>query len=152
MFGGRHFQNAYVCDDIEAALDAFRRRGLCNEVNILDVDQVVQTPAGDRSLRNRVAFVWQGDLQYELIEPVEDIGCYANAQDNGGPLRFHHTNTRVPDWDLFRRQVDRQDLPVVIEKIGEGAKWLYLDGRRLFGHYLEYTWMDEPSWEQFKAM
>jgi hypothetical protein len=154
MLGGAHFQNAYVCDDIEAAIAAFRAKIGTGEPRILDVDQEVWTPEGIRSLRNRVAFIWRGDLQYELIEPVADIGFYANAPDNGGLLRFHHTNTRVPDWDTFRADVDRQEMPVVMEKIGGegGARFLYLDGRALFGHYLEFVWMSDESWTLFKAM
>lgn len=153
MLEGAHFQNAYVCDDIEAAIAAFRARFGTGEVCILDVDQEVWTPEGIRSLRNRVAFIWRGDLQYELIQPVADIGFYANAADNGGLLRFHHTNTRVPDWDAFRAEVDRQDMPVVMEKIGgEDVKFLYLDGRALFGHYLEFVWMTDENWQTFKAM
>lgn len=153
MFEGRHFQNAYVCDDIEAALAAFRRHADIGPVDVLDVDQMVDTPEGPRSLRNRVAFIWRGDLQYELIQPIEDIGFYANAADNGGLLRFHHVNSRVPDWDAFRARVAAQRFPVVMERSGgEAAKFLYLDARPLCGHYLEFVWMTDESWERFRAM
>ena len=63
--------------------------------------------------------------------------------------RFHHSCARVPDWEDFRRRVDEQPYPVVIE--GEGAsglKFLFLDTRDLLGHYLEYTWMTDASWER----
>ena len=153
MLEGRHFQNAYVCDDIEAAIRMFRQRADIGDVRILDVEQIVQTPDGDRTLANRVAFIWQGGLQYELIQPVRDIGFYANAADNGGLIRFHHTNSRVDDWDSFRARVDRQDLPIVMERAGhEGAKFLYLDGRKVYGHYLELVWMTDESWDIFRSM
>jgi hypothetical protein len=57
---------------------------------------------------------------------------------------------RVPDWAEFRASVDKQDLPLVFERdLGAGElKFLYLDGREQFGHYLEYTWMSDAAWEQ----
>jgi hypothetical protein len=33
-----------------------------------------------------------------------------------------------------------------------GLKFLYLDARGVFGHYLEYTSMPDAQWEQIKAM
>jgi hypothetical protein len=103
----------------------------------------------------RICFIWIGDVQYELIQPVTDpLGIYANAPSNGGPIRFHQVCYRIRDWDDFRARVDQQDLPVVMERdMGENAvKFLYLDGRAKFGHYLEYTWMSDDAWEQTRRM
>jgi len=33
-----------------------------------------------------------------------------------------------------------------------GLKFLYLDARKVFGHYIEYTWMPEPMWQHIRAM
>ena len=33
-----------------------------------------------------------------------------------------------------------------------GLKFLYLDARKVFGHYIEYTWMPEPMWQYIRAM
>jgi len=62
--------------------------------------------------------------------------------------RFHHSCARVPDWDDFRRRVDEQPYPVVIEGAGSDLKFLFLDTRDLLGHYLEYTWMTDASWQR----
>jgi hypothetical protein len=35
---------------------------------------------------------------------------------------------------------------------GDNLKFLYLDGRAKFGHYLEYTWMTDAAWDQIRAM
>ena len=50
-------------------------------------------------------------------------------------------------------RVDRQDFPIAMERgTGEGLKFLYLDARKVFGHYLEYTWMPDAMWEQIRGM
>lgn len=150
MFEGHHFQNAYICDDIEAAVALFRARGHDQDVRIIDTAQPVMTPTGEVTMENRLAFIWIGDMQYELIQPVSDPqGLYASARDNGGPLRFHHICTRVPDWDDFRARAAKQDLTIAIEgSSGDRLKFLYLDARKVVGHYLEYVWATDEQWRQ----
>ncbi len=153
MFIGEHTQNGYVCDDIEAGIALFRARGLEGEPTIIPVDQMVQTPAGPKRQKTRLCMFWLNGLQYELIEPiVDETHVYANAPSNGGPLRFHHINMKVDDWAEFRARVDDQEFPVAFEGGGDDLKFLYLDARKAFGHYLEYTWMTDDVWERLKAM
>lgn len=71
----------------------------------------------------------------------------------------HYQNGYVCDdieaaLDMFRAAVDRQDLPVVMERdLGpEKLRFLYLDGRKMFGHYLEYTCMPDAIWHQLQSM
>lgn len=155
MLEGWHYQTAYVCDDIEEGIALFKARGHDRPVHIIDVEQPVDTPNGPAVMKNRICFIWIGDLQYELIQVIDDpLGIYAHAQSNGGPLRFHHICMKIDDWDSFRARVDQQDLPLVMERPGNNdtLKFLYLDGRKVFGHYLEYTWMADAQWEQIRAM
>jgi len=155
MLEGWHYQNAYVCDDIEAAIEMFRKRASIGDIRIIDVSQPVSTPQGTRTVATRLAFIWIDDLQYELIQVVNDeTGIYANARPNGGPLRFHHVCMRVDDWDAFRARVARQDLPVVMERAieGDALKFLYLDAREFCGHYLEYVWTTNERWAAMRAM
>ena len=151
MFTGHHYQNAYICDDIDAAVAAFGSRADIAPVKPFDVEQQLWTPEGMKRVATRLAFIWVGDLQYELIQVIADeSGIYSNFKNNGGSLHFHHVCMRVPEWDAFRAAVDRQDLPVVLERANEGdlLKFLYLDGRSFCGHYLEYVWMTDERWAQ----
>jgi hypothetical protein len=155
MITGHHYQNAYICADIDAAIAALTARigpgGHVRQIGPFTHDQTIATPQGMKRVASRLAFVWIDDLQYELIEVLADeTGVYGHYQDNGGLMHFHHICTRVSDWDAFRRQVDAQDLPVVLERAGEGdaLKFLYLDGRAFCGHYLEYVWMTDERWTQ----
>ncbi len=155
MLIGTHYQNGYICDDIEAAITVFKARGLAKDPMIIPVDQTVDTPDGPKRQKSRIAMFSHGGLQYELIEvEIDETGVYANAPDNGGAMRFHHICMRVPDYDAFRKAVDEQDLPLMFERnSGPGAlSFAYLDGRKAFGHYLEYTSMPDAMWDQIKAM
>jgi hypothetical protein len=155
MIEGEFYQLGYVCDSLEEGIAQFRGRGMTHEPHIIEVDQPVNSPQGEVVNRLRICFIWIGDVQYELIQPVTDpLGIYANAPSNGGPIRFHQVCYRIRDWADFRARVDQQDLPVVMERdMGENAvKFLYLDGRAKFGHYLEYTWMSDDAWEQTRRM
>ena len=159
MFTGHHYQNAYNCPDINAAIAAMRAHGHDGEVRVFEIPQLVDTPNGPKKVATKLAFVWVGDMQYELIEVIEDetgvYGNYAGAGSNGGGvMHFHHACTRVDDWDSFRAAVDAQDLPVVFERAHEGdpLKFLYLDARSVCGHYLEYCWMTDERWAQMRAM
>ncbi|MYL97008.1 hypothetical protein GR702_04355 [Novosphingobium sp. FGD1] len=158
MLEGLHYQNAYVCDDLEAGIDLFRGRGLTKEPTIIPVDQRVITPHGLRRQKGRVCFIWIGDLQYELIESeIDEVGLYAHCRSNGGPLRFHHICFRVPDWGALRRRAGEQEFPVAMERdladeAEDSLRFLYLDARAVFGHYIEYTWMPEPMWQHIRAM
>jgi hypothetical protein len=151
MLTGHHYQNAYICDDIEAAIAQFHTRAEFGEVKPFEVEQQLRTPEGMKRVATKLAFIWIGDLQYELIEVVADeSGLYGNYQDNGGIMHFHHVCMRVPEWEPFRAAVAAQDLPVVLERANEGdlLKFLYLDGRAFCGHYLEYVWMTDERWAQ----
>jgi hypothetical protein len=155
MLVGQHYQNGYVCDDIEEAIALFKAHGLECDPKIIDVEQTVQTPSGPKNQQMRISMFWHNGVQSELIQPiVDEVGCYANACSNGGPIRFHHICLRVPEWTEFRAACDRQDFPVVMERdLGpEALRFIYLDGRKAFGHYLEYTHMSDAMWEITKAM
>lgn len=159
MLEGRHYQNAYICDNLEAGIDLFRGRGLTKEPIIIPVDQTVLTPQGPKRQKGRICFIWIGDLQYELIEnEIDEVGIYANCLSNGGPLRFHHICFRIDDWADFRGRVDSQEFPVAMERdLGadgdpNALKFLYLDARKVFGHYIEYTWMPDAMWDQIRGM
>ncbi|MFT4247615.1 MAG: VOC family protein [Pseudomonas sp.] len=149
MLEGRHYQNAYVTRDIDRAVADFRARADVRTVIQFDNTSEVTTPKGRESLVSRLAFIWVGNLQYELIQPVsgaEDL--YASALRADDTPAFHHICMRVDDWDSFRARVDRQSLPVVLEGGNESLRFLYLDAREFLGHYLEYTWMSAERWAQ----
>ncbi len=155
MLVGKHYQNGYVCDDLEEGIAEFRARGLERDPHIIDVEQEVQTPSGPKKQLLRICMFWLNGVQYELIQTIlDEADVYANAPSNGASIRFHHICLRVDDWDEFRAAVDQQDLPVEMERDAgpEQVRFAYLDARKAFGHYLEYTCVPDAIWKQMSAM
>jgi hypothetical protein len=151
MITGHHYQNAYICHDIDAAIADFASRADIGNVAPFEVEQQLWTPAGTKRVATKLAFIWVGNVQYELIQVLADeTGIYGNFQNNGGIMHFHHSCVRVAEWEPFRAAVDRQNLPLVLERANDGdaLNFLYLDGRAFCGHYLEYVWMTDERWTQ----
>jgi hypothetical protein len=143
----RHYQNAYVTPDIDRAMDALTRRfGV--DFNIrLQVDNAIRTPQGDGVARIDMALGWVGDLQYELIQPLSGmIDIYSEAVRPDRLLTFHHVAMRVLDWDALQSEIDHLGLSTVLQGESGTTKFLYVDGRETFGHYLEYMQTDPESW------
>jgi hypothetical protein len=149
MLEGKHFQNAYVTRDIGKAIAAFKARANIRKLLEFTPTTEVMTPTGRGMQTNKLAFIWVGDLQYELIEPVSGkVDLYRDALPTGDGPKFHHICMRVDNWDDFRARVDKQPYPVVLEGGSDALKFLYLDAREFLGHYLEYTWMTDERWGQ----
>jgi hypothetical protein len=146
----RHYQNAYVTADIDRAIEAMKAKYGIGDADILRTEATtpVWTPSGSGPNTSKLAFIWVGKLQYELIEPISgpsDLYSAAVARDQ--LMRFHHVAMRVMDWDAFRAEVDRKGWPVAISgEGGNGLKFLYLDARDTLGHYLEYVYAPPQMW------
>jgi hypothetical protein len=150
MLEGHHYQNAYVTRNLDKAVAEFTARASVRSAMQLEASTEVLTGQGRTSQTLKMAFIWVGDLQYEFIEPVtEAVPIFSTWLPDGDVPRFHHSCARVDDWNDFRRRVDEQPYPVVLEGAGrEGLKFIYLDARELLGHYLEFCWMTPARWAQ----
>lgn len=149
MLEGYHYQNAYVTRDIDKGIQQLQAHGKVDRVLQFEGTVPVTTQAGPGTQTNKLAFVWIGDLQYELIQPIGgDVALYSDALPDHDGLLFHHICMRIPEWDDFRRRVDSQPYPVVLEGGGDELRFLYLDTRPLLGHYVEYCWMTDTRWQQ----
>ena len=149
MLEGTHFQNAYVTRNSQKAIDAFKARANIRKLIQYEGSTEVMTAAGRGVQTNKLTFIWVGDLQYELIEPVSGaVDIYRDALPADDSPLFHHICMRINDWGDFRARIDRQSLPVVLEGGNDSLRFLYLDARKFLGHYLEYTWMIDERWTQ----
>lgn len=145
MLEGYHYQNAYITRDIEKAIALFEQKANVRDVMRFEGEVELITPPG--TAVNKLAFIWVDNLQYELIEPVSgQCQIYTDALPNDDALLFHHSCTRVADWDVFRKNVEQQNYPVVLEGGSDALKYVYLDARDFLGHYLEYVWMIPERW------
>ena len=153
MIEGHHYQNAYVTRDIDKWIKEFGIKAKVDRHLAFEGTTTVNTVNGTVTQTSKLAFLWVGDMQYELIQPVAgDVELYADELPAGDALKFHHICMRIPDWDDFRARVDRQPFPVVLEGGTEHLRFLYLDARPFLGHYLEYTWMTDERWKQMGGL
>jgi hypothetical protein len=145
---GYHYQNAYVTRDVDKWIRTFHERAKVDRVLTYEGSTSVRTPQGDAIQTNKLAFIWVGDLQYELIQPISGPPLYRHALPPDDGLVFHHICMRIGNWDEFRARVDTQPYPVALEGGNDMLRFLYLDAREVLGHYLEYTWMTDERWTQ----
>jgi Glyoxalase/Bleomycin resistance protein/Dioxygenase superfamily len=148
MFLEHHYQNAYITRDLDAALALFRTQYGFDGFKRMEVTYPLKTPKGSGTASVKMALGWIGNVQYELIEPVSGLtDVYVEGLPEKAPLKFHHICMRVPDWDSFRADLERQKRPIVMEGGTPGhLLWLYVDARDTVGHYLEYCWMTPQRW------
>lgn len=148
MLAGKHYQNGYITRNIDKAIETFRSRGgVTSDIVSFEVAVEVTTPKGRGTAVNKLAFIWIDNLQYELIQPVSGlVDVYTEQLPDDDSVKFHHSCTRVDDWDSFRANVDKMGYPVVLEGGSDMLKFIYLDARDLLGHYLEYVWMVPERW------
>ena len=149
MLEGQHYQNAYVTRDVDKWVDTFRSQAAVDRVIAFEGTTRVMTPAGEAEQTNKIAFIWVGNLQYELIQPVGGtVNLYREGLPAGDGLLFHHICMRVPEWEPFRARVAAQPYPVALEGGNDALRFLYLDTRPFLDHYVEYTWMIDERWRQ----
>ena len=145
---GRHYQNAYVTRDLDAAVSRFETAVDLRRQFTTRAKLDVSTPDGPRDLEAKVAFLWVEDLNIELIEPIGGtLDLYSEAMPAGDGLGFHHVCHRVEDWAAARKAVDGSPFPLVLEGGHEALKFLFVDTREWLGHYLELCWMAPEAWK-----
>ena len=142
------FQNAYVTRNLEKGVATLRQRHGVGEVMPIDFATDVITPHGSGPVRAKVALVWVGDVQLELIQPTEGFGqIYSDALPDDDSLCFHHVGMRIFDMAALRAEAAAKGWPVVFQGGGEGFQFTYIDARDTLGHYLEYIELRQDMWE-----
>ena len=153
MLEGRHYQNAFITRDIEKGIESFQRHANVRSIMRHEGDVNVRTPKGEGAANNKIAFIWVDNIQYELIQPVSGlVDMYADELPEDDSMKFHHICMRVPDWTDFRARAEEGPFPIVYEGGSDHLRFLYLDARPVFGHYLEYTWMGDEMWTRMGGL
>lgn len=149
MLTGRHYQNAYVTRNVDKAVADFKAHADIRKLIEIEVPVQLWTPQGEGEGVQKLAFVWVGDLQFELIQPGEDevLSLYRDALPADDRVAFHHICQLVDDWDAFMAKVAEHPFPVVLKGGTPGMlEFVYLDARDWLGHYIEYCWMVPDRW------
>jgi hypothetical protein len=146
---GQHYQNAYVTRNVDKAVAGFKQHADVRALMEIEVPVQVWTPQGEGKGVQKLAFVWVGDLNYELIQPKEGdvLAIYRDALPADDSLVFHHVCHRVDDFGALVARVEQQPFPVVLKGGAPGLlEFLYVDTRPWLGHYTEYVWASPERW------
>ncbi len=151
MSYGQHYQNAYVTRDIAKGVETFRQWTSPRLVIDTEVDVHLWTPHGEGSGRQRLAFIWVDDFNYELIEPISGdvLKVFDDALPEDDSLQFHHVCHRVDDWNMAMAYLETLPFPVVLRGGAPGMlQFCYIDTRPWLGHYSEFVWASPERWAQ----
>jgi hypothetical protein len=142
------FQNAYVTRNLAKGVADLQRKHGVGEVMEIDFATDVITPLGTGPVTAKVALVWVGNVQLELIEPRTGLGqIYSDALPDDDSLRFHHVGMRIFDMAALRAEAVAKGWPIAFQGGGEGFQFTYIDTRDTLGHYLEYVELRQDMWE-----
>lgn len=154
MFLKGHYQNAYVTHDLDRAMERLSDRFGLKEYIVLDLEMTLKTNQGEKPASVKVAFIWVGGLQIELIQPrtgfVDHYLRFLPSDRSDPALRFHHIAVRRDDLTSMRAEIAALNLPVAFEGEVPGLTYVYLDATATLGHYLEYVWASPAGWEMMR--
>ncbi|MCK9542846.1 MAG: VOC family protein [Novosphingobium sp.] len=150
----RHFQVAYLVDDVHAAMAEFGEKYAIKKWHVMDMTQM----HGEGSPTRFIALAWTDDnVMIELIEPDESVpSIYQNwRRDSGLSARFHHLGFIIEsdeEYDAVKRQLAHAGCPVATEgSAGDMLQYAYIDTTREFGHFYELIYLKGEGKELFFA-
>ena len=141
----RHFQLAYLVDDVHAAVADWGEKYGIKSWHIMDMVALHGTV--DASSRF-IALAWTDEgLMIELIEPNEAVPSIYQGwrRDSGQANRFHHLGFLVDSEEEFsavKRQLGKAGYPLAAEgAAGDLLEYAYVDTTAAFGHYYELIYL-----------
>lgn len=149
LLHNEHFQIAYVTNDVDRAVEVFRRRFGVAAFRESDAE----LPSGAAI---KVRAVWLGGVIYEITcgaGPGMDLwACGAPAA--GFVLRHHHFGFLVPDddaWEALEREIARGGWTVKQRSDTPGFGRIACIEAPELGHYLEYIMPGPELLARFEA-
>lgn len=150
----RHFQVAYLVDDVHAAMAEWREKYGLSNWHVMDMVAML----GEDATSRYIALAWTDErLMLELIEPIETMpSIYQNwRRDSGLANRFHHLGFLMESDEEFaatKRELVEAGSPLAIEgAVGDILEYAYLDTTAAFGHYYELIYLKGEGRTQFFA-
>ncbi len=92
----------------------------------------------EENIRIKQAFVQLGDIEVELIQPLEGHSGYKDFLDQTGG-GIHHVLFEVPDIDPVIHELSKSGVTVLQSGTGirPGTRWALLDTHKLLGFLVE---------------
>ena len=141
------FQIAYVTNDLERAVRCSRRSRVSPRSPPSTTSRS-STPDGGNAVIN-VGLAYVGDVQLEIIEPVEGaVDLYRSWLPEGFAVRHHHFCSlldSVEELQQVRADYVAHGYAIALDASLGGSQIFYADTTALLDHYQEYAWVDEDS-------
>jgi len=92
----------------------------------------------EEHIRLKQAFVQLGDVEVELIQPLEGHNGYQDYLDQTGG-GIHHVLFEVPDIDPVIQELAKSGVTVLQSGTGirPGTRWALMDTQKLLGFFVE---------------
>jgi methylmalonyl-CoA/ethylmalonyl-CoA epimerase len=92
----------------------------------------------EEHIRLKQAFVQLGDVEVELIQPIEGHNDYQDFLDQSGG-GIHHVLFEVPDIDPVIQELAKSGVTVLQSGTGirPGTRWALMDTKKLLGFLVE---------------
>jgi hypothetical protein len=151
-FGGFQ-QFGYVTNDLEQAIAVFAQRYGIPKFGRFEGGQFEVEYQGKPAVLDLTFALADFDGgQIELIAPGPDcVGIYSEGlPSNGFGMHLHHVSMPFDGdaerWERWPDELAAQGRRVAMQvRLGENSGFMYIDEREVLGHYLEYTWSDQPG-------
>lgn len=149
----RHFQIAYLVDDVAAGMAEFGENYGVAKWHVMDM--MINGPGSPTS---KIALAWTDeDMMVELIEPNPAVSSIFSdwRRDLAPGPRFHHLGFMPSDdaeFDAIVAQLGRAGCPVAGQgSVGETLRYAYVDATKALGHYYELVLLKGEGRTQFFA-
>lgn len=156
LIGKSYDQLCFVVDDIEAAIEYWRRVNgvetwdIVRDLGKYQTEKTYYGKEGDYQFS--CAYGMAGSILIELAHHEGGSSVYDNW--SGGP---HHIGFRLPDaesYDAARAHYDAQGFEVAMSGYASGetggCRWCYYDTRSLIGCYSELYCLEGAAPERFR--
>lgn len=142
-------QIAYVTRNIESGAETLKAIYGIPELPFGLSDSETSTGSGT-TLLMRAAVAYVNDIHIELISPTGgDDAIYRDfLPDEDGAIRHHHFAQFIDDesqWDETLQQIEKSGLPTPMRGEYYGVQYVYVDTRKITGHYMEFVFANDEG-------
>ncbi len=151
---GQIMQLGYVVEDIETTAREWVERtgaGPFYTLDQLEMDQYYYR--GERTdLTMSLAFGYWGDIQVELIHPLNEADTLYTRALKDAPGKLNHLATVVSDLDALLSRHQLNDRVIQSGKMPTGLQFVYLEEHVPGGLHLELIEAQDSTLQAFEGM
>ncbi len=144
------YQVGIVVPDIHKAMAFFKDKlGVPEFLFLEDPGLEDETYLGKPApLRVNLAFGWCGDMQVELIRPIEGVSTYSKFLDHNPQGGIHHYGIEIASYAAGVKEMEATGFPLVQGGRHNETRFAYFDTTGVIGTYTELVYL-QPEEKAF---